>query len=109
LPLSVIDCEPKVGDVMRKPKTKRQKGKKWWIPKFDFVPGFIKKKKTHSFGFFWYCNAVCMRRWWYLRITMSYSCSSVDNLDSSSLGLCSMVLWWSSLGIRWRKWSFSLL
>jgi hypothetical protein len=45
LPLSVIDCEPKVGDEMRKPKTKRQKGKKWWIPKFDFVPGFIKKKK----------------------------------------------------------------
>jgi hypothetical protein len=28
LPLSVIDCEPKVGDEMRKPKTKRQKGKK---------------------------------------------------------------------------------
>jgi hypothetical protein len=28
LPLSVIDCEPKDGDEMRKPKTKRQKGKK---------------------------------------------------------------------------------
>jgi hypothetical protein len=28
LPLSVIDCEPKVGDEMRKPKTKRQKDKK---------------------------------------------------------------------------------
>ncbi len=44
LPLSPVAPEPKVGDVMRNPKTKRQKDKKWWIPKFDFVPGFMKKK-----------------------------------------------------------------